>query len=176
MNLRRDLEKRIDRKRDEQQYVEAQISELLAKKAAFEAVIAELQSVLKTLPKDENESGGNPPDKELRRGSDAFKAREELRNAGHPLYVDDILAQIGKEVTKEARRSLSGQLAQYVREGQIFSRPEPNTFGLLEWSDQNGNSEKPTTQFAAKKEKTDFDDFDKFSEDFNEVEEKEDLF
>jgi hypothetical protein len=30
------------------------------------------------------------------------------------------------------RSALSGSIAAYVRKGEIFTRPAPNTFGLLE--------------------------------------------
>jgi hypothetical protein len=43
-----------------------------------------------------------------------------------------LLKKLGKPETKEARVSLAGSIASYARKNEIFSRPEPNTFGLLE--------------------------------------------
>lgn len=49
------------------------------------------------------------------------------------MHVNDILTRIGKAPDKASRVSVAGTLASYVRSGQIFTRPAPNTFGLVEW-------------------------------------------
>jgi hypothetical protein len=46
--------------------------------------------------------------------------------------MSDLLSALGIGITKEARASLGGSLSAYVRRGEIFNRPSPNTFGLIE--------------------------------------------
>jgi hypothetical protein len=84
---------------------------------------------LKMLPKEAN---GAPKKVSLRHGSDLALAREAILEAGKPLHINALLKKIGKEDTKKNRVSLSGSIAAYVRNSQVFTRPEPNTFGLLE--------------------------------------------
>jgi hypothetical protein len=40
-----------------------------------------------------------------------------------------------KPIAKNSKTSLSGSLASYVREHKIFTRPAPNTFGLVEFAE-----------------------------------------
>jgi len=61
------------------------------------------------------------------------QARDAIRKAGKPLHITQILVAIGRANTKQTRLALSGSLATYVRRDEIFTRPEPNTFGLLEF-------------------------------------------
>ena len=75
------------------------------------------------------------------------KARDAIQKAGHPLYVTDLLAAIGKDPDdKDNKTSLSGSLAAYVRDGKIFTRPEPNTFELIE---RNGSHPRSVDSDAA---------------------------
>jgi hypothetical protein len=60
------------------------------------------------------------------------KARDAILKAGRPLHVSEILTVIGKPDEKEGRISLGGSLSSYVRKGEVFTRPDPNTFGLVE--------------------------------------------
>lgn len=81
--------------------------------------------------------------RELRYGTAVAKARDLIKSAGHPLHITDILKGLGKPVDTKSKLSLSGSLAGYVREGQIFNRPAPNTFGLIEFPISNGSEEIP---------------------------------
>ena len=67
------------------------------------------------------------------------------------MHIQDILRGIGKEVTPENRASLGGSLAAYVRRGEIFSRPAPNTFALLS---ATASEEEPPPEFGHTKPKT----------------------
>ncbi|TFH12479.1 MAG: hypothetical protein E4H02_13040 [Lentisphaerales bacterium] len=93
-------------------------------------------------------SGGGGGGDDLRAGSGVFKAREALRKAGKPLHVTDLLAAIGREATKKNKISLGGSLSNYVRSGTIFTRPAPNTFGLIEFGDQGVESDEPPEGFG----------------------------
>jgi hypothetical protein len=68
----------------------------------------------------------------LRAGSEVARAREAILKAAKPLHVDEILKALGKPVNHNNKASLSGSIATYVRKHMVFSRPAPNTFGLIE--------------------------------------------
>lgn len=128
MDIRRELNKKIERK-------QADISEWTREKIEREALIREsrayiagLTETLKLLPKESPSTAGTA----LRPGSEVAKARQAILNAGLPLHVDQLLRAIGKPVNHNNKASLSGSLATYVRRNAIFTRPAPNTFGLLE--------------------------------------------
>jgi hypothetical protein len=70
-------------------------------------------------------------DSDVRPGSMLDQAREAIRKAGKPLHVSDILRAIGRP--EDSKNSLTGSLAAYVRREEIFTRPAPNTFGLVEF-------------------------------------------
>ncbi len=75
---------------------------------------------------------GRKPADAPRPDTDVGKSMRAIRSAGHPLYMDDLLTAIGKEVTRENRMSLAGSLGALVRQNKWFYRPQPNTFGLLD--------------------------------------------
>jgi hypothetical protein len=139
--MKREIEKRIKRQRTELDEIDAEIdatnavlSKLQIKRTTAEAVLNELDSLLKILPKEEDEP---EREKQIRFGTDVYKARDILRIFKKPLYVGDILSAMGEEPTADRRRSLASQIAAYVRDNQIFTRPEPNTFGLKEFENQS---------------------------------------
>ena len=120
MQIQREIERRIEKKRQE-------IEELRQQLSTAETYLGALQDTLKLLPKD--------GDKEivLRAGSDLAQARDFIKSKGEPQHVTDILKGINKEVNKPNKISLSGSLGGYVRRGIIFTKPAPNTFGLIEF-------------------------------------------
>lgn len=68
----------------------------------------------------------------LRAGSSVSQARDVILKAARPVHIAKLLAGIGKEDTRDIRASLTSSLAAYVRRGEIFTRPAPNTYGLTE--------------------------------------------
>ena len=124
MRIRHELLKRIEKKREE-------IRDLEIKLAEAKAYTQALEDSLRLLPKE-----GAPeklePEQVLRPGSAVAKARAAILKANKPLHVTEILKVIGRPVDKNNRVSLSGSLSGYVKRGEIFTRPAPNTFGLLE--------------------------------------------
>lgn len=125
MSARRKLEERIRRK-------EQEIKELEMKIREGRAYVQALQEAVKILPRSA------PDDREgqiLRPGSLMARARELILEQGTPLHISQILRGVGKPVDKANRASLGGSLAAYVRRGEIFTRPAPNTFGLREMSE-----------------------------------------
>jgi hypothetical protein len=133
MGIRREIERKIERKEKELRELEQETAIRLREGAAY---IQALQESLKLLPKES-------PDEitvVLRAGSAVTKARDAIREAGRPLHVSELLKILGKPITPVAKAGLAGSLAWYVRKNEIFTRPAPNTFGLVEL---NGAKEVP---------------------------------
>jgi hypothetical protein len=138
MDLRRELNRKIERKR-------AEIAEWTREKNEREALIREghayiagLTETLKLLPKETPATAAMT----LRPDSEVAKSRLAILKAGAPLHVDELLKAIGKPINHNNKASLSGSLSTYVRKGQIFTRPAPNTFGLIEL-EQDSSQETP---------------------------------
>jgi hypothetical protein len=69
---------------------------------------------------------GNQPDK-----STVELARDIIFERGHSVHITELLAAMGREITRENRVSLTGAISAYARRGEIFTREGPNRFGLL---------------------------------------------
>ena len=123
MNERRKIEDRLKRK-------ETEIQELEGRLADARVYVQALQDVLRMFPK--GQSGGNTAETLLRPGSGAAKARDAILATGAPLHINVIMEKMGLAGTRENRASLGSSLAAYVRRGEIFTRPAPNTFSLVE--------------------------------------------
>lgn len=125
--MREQLQKLLDRKQQEIKELELQIEKA-------KAYVQALQDSMRFLPKDNGQEGTS-----LRPGTALAQAREVLRKAGKPMHITEILKALNKPVDKGNRLSLSGSLSTYVRNGQIFTRPAPNTFGLIETNNATSN-------------------------------------
>jgi len=124
MSLRGQLERKIQAKNQEIAKLESEVLEA-------RSYVQGLQDALKLLPRDDD--AGNLG-KILRPGSDMAKARDRLLKEGKPMHIDEILKALGKG--KDHKASISGSLGNYVRKGEIFTRPAPNTFGLKEFESE----------------------------------------
>jgi hypothetical protein len=120
MQIQREIEKRIEKKRQEIVVLKQQLS-------TAETYLEALLDTAKLLPKD-----GDKKETVLRAGSDLAKVRDFIKKVGQPSHVNAILEGIGKDINKSNKISLSGSLGSYVRKGVIFTKPAPNTFGLIE--------------------------------------------
>lgn len=90
-------------------------------------------------------------DASLRKGSLVAQARDAILAKGKPIHIDDLLLVLGREVTRETKASLAGSLAAYVRKEEVFSRPAPSTFGLIELGHQestNATASEPPPDFG----------------------------
>lgn len=105
------------------------IQQLKADTLAAEAELKGMKEILKFLPKE----GDKALKTTLRVGSLAEKAYKALSKNKTSMHVSDLLLAIHRANNKKNRLSLSSVLAQYVRKVEIFSRPAPNTFGLMSW-------------------------------------------
>lgn len=120
MQAREQVQKLLDRKQQEIKDLELQIEKA-------RAYIQALQDSMRFLPKDNSQA-----EVSLRPGTALAKARDILREKGQPMHITEILKALNQPNDKKHRLSLSGSLSAYVRNSQIFSRPAPNTFGLIE--------------------------------------------
>jgi hypothetical protein len=127
MGFREDLNRRIERKKGEIAELETQIR--LAKE-----YLQALEDTLKLLPRDGSDDASSVT--VLRPGTALAKARDAIRAAGRPMHIVELLNAIGKGASRNERAGLSGTLAAYVRRGEIFTRPAPNTFGLVDLKSQ----------------------------------------
>jgi hypothetical protein len=132
MGVREEFQKRIDKKQQEIHDLETKIREA-------NVYLQALLDSMKWLPRDESPYGGIQL---LRPGTTLAKAQEAIKKAGHPMHVADILKAIGKMSDKKNRVSLGGSLSGYVRRREIFTRPAPNTFGLIEMENSANGSVK----------------------------------
>lgn len=58
--------------------------------------------------------------------------RRVILEAGKPLYIDDILRGLALPLTREYRDQTRQLLLSWVRRGEVFTRPRPGVFGLVE--------------------------------------------
>ena len=129
MTGRRRIDDRITRKEQEIQELETKIREA-------RAYIQALQDVAQFLPKEGNSSTPSDLEPSLREGSYITDAKNAIQTAGRPLHIVEILKASGRENNGHLRIVMSGSLAAYVRRGEIFTRPRPNTFQLSRTRDR----------------------------------------
>ena len=58
--------------------------------------------------------------------------REMIVAAGRPLFIDEILHGLGERLTREARLRVRELVLERVDRGEIFTRPRPGTYGVVE--------------------------------------------
>ena len=149
MNERKLVEDRIRKKR-------AEITGLEEKLKVARVYLTALSDILKLM-----EKGGEVEREEtkLRAGSSVDQAREIILREMKPVHIDDLVAATGKSVNRDTKASLSGSLAAYVRNGEIFVRTAPATFGLIELGHAQEDEEQAATPPAG---------FGSFSDDLDE--------
>lgn len=108
---------------------ELEIQSLEEKLRSARVYVQALQDVLRLFAASEDSP---PADAVLKPGSAVAQARDIIIQRGAPVHIGDLLTALGRESSRETRASLTSSLAAYVRRGEIFTRPAPNTFGLLE--------------------------------------------
>ncbi len=119
---------------------EVRLLEIRLKEAS--AYLQAIQDSLRVIASDTVTAGETAETEQvLRAGSVTAQARDVLRLAGKPLHISELLQQLGRPSDKKSRASLSSSIAAYVRTGQIFTRPAPNTFGLVEFGKEQTTAE-----------------------------------
>lgn len=140
MGLAQEIQKRIRNKEAEIARLESERREL---EVQIESAKSYIQGLRDILPRAEREDSG-PSLGDFRPGSMPAQVKIILEEAGKPLHINDIVEKLGRENTKQNRLSVAGTLARCVREGMTFTRPAPNTFGLIgETQESDGGEELP---------------------------------
>ena len=160
MTARAELEKRIEKRREE-------IAALHTKIRESQVYIAALEEALRVLSR-EGVNDGNAGNV-LRQGSNTALARQAILSVGRPMHLEELLKALKKESTRPNRTGLSGALAAYVRKGEIFTRPAPNTFGLIELTGAVLTLPGPVEAPKADSREDDPGDFVGFAEENNDV-------
>jgi hypothetical protein len=126
MGFREDLKLRIEKKRTEIATLEEKLNEA-------GVYLRALEDTFKLLPHEEGEPDdvGSVSASVMRVGTRIAHAREILQKSGHPMHVSELLAAMKLPFDNNTRAALSGSLGAYVRKGEVFTRPAPNTFGLI---------------------------------------------
>ncbi|MBI3771020.1 MAG: hypothetical protein HY271_21320 [Deltaproteobacteria bacterium] len=132
MSMRDELEKKIERRIQEVTEMEIRVRE-------GHAYIQALMDTLKWLPQE------TPADADtvLRPGTTVARARDAIKKAQRPLHISLLLKAVGKPDDRKNRAALGGSLSTYVRKGIIFTRPGPNTYGLVELGGVPADDEPP---------------------------------
>jgi hypothetical protein len=135
MDERQKIEERLRKKESE---IQALDERLRTAKIYAQA----LHDVLKLLGGSDSKQEPDTPipnkTSTLRTGSAVDQARQIILSRREPMHISTLLEAMGKDTSAESRVSLASSLAAYVRRGEIFSRPAPNTFGLLELGHSSG--------------------------------------
>src|SRR5271166_5646207 len=134
MGARESLQRLADKKQQE-------IEELQAELDRAKIYLQAIMDSIKVLPKEAGTNGNLRTQATLRPGTSLAKARDAILAAGKPLYIGEIVSAVGKQPDKKTRLSLAGSIAWYVRRKQVFTRPAPNTFGLVEMGSTNQSPE-----------------------------------
>jgi hypothetical protein len=120
MNLKREFEKLIEKKKTEILEAQKAIS-------SAEAYIQAMLDAIKKLPKDDSDSAPL-----VRAGSDVEKVREAILNAGKPLHISEIITALGRQDDADTKAKIAGLLGWYTSKGKVFTKTAPNTYGLVE--------------------------------------------
>lgn len=138
MGIRENFQKLINKKQQEVTELELQIREA-------KAYIQGLEDSMKLLPRDANAAVEHT----LRPDSSLAKTRDAIKAAGAPMPIADILKAIGKPQDKKHRVSLAGTLSGYARNGKVFTKTAPNTFGLIELRVPTGDEDELPEEFGS---------------------------
>lgn len=147
MSERKKIEDKLRRKEQEITTLEDKIKDA-------KVYVKALRDVLKMLATTEKAPEEEQP--QLKAGSAVAQARDAILLNNQPLHIDEILSALGKENTRESKSSLTSSLAAYVRREELFTRPAPNTFGLVELGHKTVESvvNEPPSGFGAHPEAT----------------------
>ena len=143
MGFREDLRHRIEKKRIEVATLEEKLKET-------EIYLRALEDTLKLLPHEEGESSDvtSVTTSVMREGTRIARAREILQKSGHPMHISELLTAMSLPIDNNTRAALSGSLGSYVRKGEVFTRPAPNTFGLVDMETGGGPRDAPPPDFG----------------------------
>ncbi len=143
MNTPKKVQNQLKRKTKDLQELESKRLEIDIQISAARGAISALEEVMKHFPREDMDGD---PSRSLRAGGSVALIYDMLKKHGKPMHITKILETQGKSTDKKSQQATGSQLNSYVREGRIFTRDAPNTFGLKEW-DNTANSS-PTSPEA----------------------------
>lgn len=152
MALTDDLARRIKSKRQEIATLEQEMAAIETKILSAKSYVQALDDALRLAERSGSSmtASGKDPSRGLRKGSLPAKAYPVLKRVRGTLYLTALLEGMNVPVTPKNKRALASSLSAYARRGEIFTRPEPNTFGLVEFEGAGGTStDEPTEQPTA---------------------------
>jgi phage shock protein A len=130
--MRAKFDQKIRKKQHEIEELEKQIAALQQQIRDANVFISTMEEAKRMLPKNNGEEDtSDDVQASLKEGSALAQARDVLLKAGKPLHVDEILRQMGKEVTKKTRTSLAGSIAGYARDKRVFEKAGANIFKVI---------------------------------------------
>ena len=130
------LKSQIKRKTKDLQELESKRLEMDFQIRETHGAISALEEAMKHFPKEEIDGD---PARSLRVGGQVHRIYEILKKHGKPMHITEILEKLGKDTDTSTQQATGSQLNSYVRDGRIFSRDTPNTFGLKEWKGSTNN-------------------------------------
>lgn len=104
---------------------EAEIARLEAELSAARAYVRLLRNRLKAAEKRLQELPEESDDP-------IVTVRRAILEAGQPVFIDDLMVVLGYPITRDSREQLRRLLVPWVRRGEVFTRPRPSVFGLIE--------------------------------------------
>ena len=128
-----------------------EISNLKSQLVQKEGYLSGLEKASKIQGRSESKSSES-----LRPGTMLYDTMMLIKNNSTPMHITDILKGLGRENTQSNRVSLVGSLGAYYRKKQIFTRPKPNTFGLIGMD--NISKEKDMEDFFGDPSSEEFDE------------------
>ena len=131
MALKDELSRRVGKKRQEIAALEQQIMTARAYLQAMDEALRLAERTNSPTATRRRASG-------LRNGSMPANAYPVLKQAGHPMYLIALLDAMKVPQTAKNKRTLASSLSAYARKKDVFTRPRPNTFGLIEFEENAG--------------------------------------
>jgi hypothetical protein len=135
----------IRRQQKEAEELRGEISALDAKRAKKAAKLGVIEKRLKDAlailhgeqpekPKSRHGFVGGKRAKPIQYGSSVWWTAKVLFLVGKPMHVSKLLERITQESGETfLKNTLVSNLSRYVRYGDTFNRPAPNTFGLIDF-------------------------------------------
>lgn len=125
------LEEQGRAKREELLMLEQQIREALGILRGDDAAADVLQK-----PQSRHGFTDGRRERPIQEGSSVWWTAKVLFRVGQPLHIDRILERIEQDSGYRFKKNtVVSNLSRYVRYGDTFIRPEPNVFGLVDFSE-----------------------------------------
>ena len=130
MSSHKELERRISAKAKQLEVLESQFESLKSQIIELRYHLEGLREAHTIIVRELASSGIKTV--EFKSGSDAERVYTFLRGHGKPAHIREIANALGKTAAAD-RVAIASKLSWYFRKGKVFTRPEPNVFGLLEF-------------------------------------------